>query len=157
MNLTLQREPSTPQSTPGKLYIDGVFYCYTLEDPVRERRNDDGSLIDVAAWKIPGVTAIPSGRYAVIIDQSSRFKRLMPHILDVPGFDGIRIHPGNTSADTEGCVLVGQVRNSLYDILQSKLAFNPLFTRLQATLGLNEQIFIDVEPAIVPRNPQDIA
>ena len=154
MNLTVQREPSTAKSTPGKLYVDGVFQSFTLEDVVRERRYDDGSLIDPTAWKIQGDTAIPSGRYKVIIDFSFRFNRLMPHIIDVPGFDGIRIHSGNTSQDTSGCVLLGTSRNSLDEVLQSRLAFDNFFARLKA-VPTDEPVFIDVENAVpIPKPSQ---
>tara|TARA_R110000796_G_scaffold236658_1_gene356251 strand:- start:117 stop:551 length:435 start_codon:yes stop_codon:yes gene_type:complete len=79
----------------GDLFIDGVFFCYTLED---EKRAD--------GLKVYGETAIPSGTYNVILSVSNRFKRLMPLLLDVPMFKGIRIHGGNTSKDSHGCPLV---------------------------------------------------
>lgn len=148
MELKLEREASTQKSTPGKLYVDGAFVAYTLEDPVRERRYDDGALIEVSAWKIPGDTAIASGRYPVILDYSTRFQCLMPHILNVEGFTGIRIHYGNTAEDTEGCILVGRVRNSADVILQSRAAFEPLFTSMKVAIAHGEQIFITIE------NPQ---
>lgn len=150
MNLTLQREISTAKSTPGKLFLNGVFECYVLEDVVRERRYDDGSLIEVASWKIANETAIPSGRYAVIIDYSTRFKRQMPHILEVPGFDGVRIHWGNWSFNTEGCLLLGRVRNSLDEILQSKVAFDVFFKKLDES---KEQHWITIENALIAAPP----
>lgn len=150
MNLTLQRELSTVKSTPGKLFLNGVFESFTLEDVVRERRYDDGSLIEVSSWKVPNETAIPSGRYPVVIDYSTRFKRQMPHIMGVPGFEGVRIHWGNWSVNTEGCVLLGRVRNSFDEILQSRLAFDVFFTKLS---GSNEQHWITIEPAMIVTPP----
>ena len=79
----------------GDLFIDGVFFCHTLED---EKRAD--------GLKVYGETAIPSGTYNVVVTMSNRFKRLMPLLLDVPMFSGIRIHGGNDSGDTHGCPLV---------------------------------------------------
>jgi hypothetical protein len=79
----------------GDLFVDGVFFCHTLED---EKRAD--------GLKVYGETAIPSGTYNVILNRSNRFKRIMPLLLDVPKFKGIRIHGGNTSKDSHGCPLV---------------------------------------------------
>src|SRR5207302_8902491 len=89
MHLKLIRKIFTDKSTIGALYIDNHFECFTLEDTVRE-----------TGIKIPGRTAIPYGSYEVIIDHSKRFTGNMPHVLNVPGFEGIRIHSGNTSGDT---------------------------------------------------------
>ena len=125
MELTLQREPSTEESTPGKLFINGEFECFTLEDMVRELPG-----VRVAAWKVVSQTAIPTGTYNVTIDMSQRFGREMPHILDVEDFDGVRIHSGNTSADTEGCILIGQARNGPDEVINSRPAFNAFFPKL---------------------------
>lgn len=101
--LIIVREPSTKLSTPGIMYTDtdGVRkrLCYTLEDVVRD-------------VKIPRQTAIPAGEYKLRITMSNRFKRLLPEVLDVPNFLGVRIHGGNTHENTEGCPLVGTIRNS---------------------------------------------
>lgn len=101
--LIIVREPSTKTSTPGILYkeLDGTrqFICYTLEDVVRPE-------------KIKNITAIPAGTYDLRLSQSVRFKKLMPEVLAVPNFSGVRIHGGNTHENTEGCPLVGLVRNS---------------------------------------------
>lgn len=98
MELTLKRDILADGYTLGLLSVDGKPYCYTVEDKVRE------------GVKIPGKTAIPYGRYKVIVNMSNRFKKLMPLLIDVPGFEGVRIHSGNTAEDTEGCIIVGKIR-----------------------------------------------
>ena len=96
MKLTLKRNFKGPDYTIGKLYIDGHYFCDTLEDTVR-----------TSGEKIKGKTAIPAGDYKVIKSYSPRFKKILPEILDVPGFAGVRIHAGNTAKDTDGCLLLG--------------------------------------------------
>jgi len=102
MKITLQRQPSRGGATIGELSIDGLFCCYTLEDEVREVEGRP-----VAEWKIKGATAIPGGTYRVTLEHSARFGADTLTIHDVPGFQYIRMHAGNTSADTEGCPLLG--------------------------------------------------
>lgn len=126
MKLIVERKWFTGKSTCGELFVEGIFECFTLEDVVR-------------VVKIPKETAIPTGTYKVIIDKSDRFKRLMPHILDVPGFTGIRIHPGNTDSETEGCLLVGRKRD--FDIVtESKVAFDALFAKMQKASEITIEI-----------------
>lgn len=120
MTIISQRKWATVDSTISEWYIDGKFECYVLEDVVR-----------APGVKVDGKTAIPAGTYKVVIDMSTRFGRLMPHILDVPGFTGVRIHCGNTDADTEGCLLLGRVKGA-DDVEESKLAFDAFFPKLQA-------------------------
>jgi len=122
MKITVKRIHRTNISTIGELYIDGVFECYTLEDIERE-------------VKIKSETAISKGTYKVIINQSNRFKRLLPLLLNVPNFEGVRIHSGNTNHDTEGCILVGQTRGKNF-IGQSRKAFDKLFKKMQAAKNI---------------------
>jgi Steigviridae/Suoliviridae L,D-carboxypeptidase/transpeptidase len=118
MKLTLVRRIFTDTSTIGELAIEGEPECLTLEDPVRDR-------------KIKGKTAIPAGTYGLVVALSPRFRRRMPRLENVPGFEGILIHWGNTAADTEGCILVGQSKAKDF-VGGSKAAFNALFKKLEA-------------------------
>ena len=138
MNLRLLRKTFTEESTIGVLSINGATECFTLEDKVR-------------AVKIAGKTAIPSGIYEVVITFSDRFQRPLPLLLNVPNFAGIRIHPGNTAANTEGCILVGQTQAKDF-IGNSRAAFDALFPKLDAGLK-QEKIFIEV----VGGSPEDLA
>lgn len=99
MNLLLTRDVFSNTFTLGKLDINGEFFCYTCEDRVRPK-----------GIKIWGETAIPPGEYHISLTWSNRFKKVLPLIVSVPGFEGIRIHSGNTADDTEGCVLLGKTR-----------------------------------------------
>lgn len=96
----------TPESTIGQLYFNGSLFCYTLEDFDRQL-NQDTSIEEIKKIKVPTQTAIPVGTYKMIISESKRFSKDLPLLLDVPGFAGIRIHSGNKSTDSEGCILVG--------------------------------------------------
>ena len=110
--LTLKRQWKSPDSTTGVLKIPGIerefFVC---EDTVREPEGGCPDGMDpakwVASWKKKGITAIPMGRYKLAWTPSARFKKNTLQLLDVPGYGGIRIHSGNRSADTEGCLLPG--------------------------------------------------
>jgi len=107
MKLELKRRYFAETYTIGDLYVDGVFFSNTLEDAVRDL-NKDGDLKDVGETKVMHETAIPYGTYKVIMDISVRFKRLMPLLLNVPHFKGIRIHAGNKATHSSGCILVGK-------------------------------------------------
>lgn len=129
MILELKRKIFTDDSTIGELSIDGKFVCYTLEDKVRD-------------VKIQNVTAIPYGKYEIAITFSNRFKQYMPLLLNVPNFSGVRIHSGNKSTDTEGCILVGSSK-SLNFIGNSRVTYRSLFARIKEA-AKKEKIFINV-------------
>ena len=132
MTLRLDRTELTPEYTIGRLFVDDAEECWVLEDPVRE----DGV-------KVHGKTAIPQGRYRVVIDYSPRFKRPLPHLLDVPNFQGIRIHSGNTVEDTEGCLLVGTSHVGGV-VMRSRTAFTALQSKLVEALSRGEEVWMDV-------------
>jgi hypothetical protein len=138
MLIELKRNPSADGCTLGKLFVDGVFECFTLEDVVREVPGQP-----VLQWKIPNQTAIPTGTYTLTVDFSNHFQKSLPHILNVPGFDGVRIHSGNTAADTEGCVLVGGKEAST-EILNSRDAFGVLFPKIQAAVSRSEHVQLTI-------------
>ena len=102
MELVLKRTRFRDTITTGQLYVDGQFFCFTLEDKVREVPN-----VPVETWKIHGETAIPSGIYEVFLENSPKFGPDTMTLRDVPGFSKIRIHSGNTQDDTEGCIIIG--------------------------------------------------
>jgi len=130
MELVLLRTDRTPARTIGQLYV-ATPECFTLEDAVRE------------GPKVPGETAIPAGRYRVTITKSQRFTRMLPLLLDVPGFDGIRIHSGNSCVDTSGCILVGQAREA-DTILRSRLALEVLLPKIADAEARGQDVWINI-------------
>ncbi len=136
MKLFLYRHTFSSVSTIGDLFVDGDYFCKTLEDADRKLECD--------GEKIPGKTAIPRGTYDVILDWSPRFKRELPHVLDVPGFAGIRIHPGNRAGDTEGCILVGSKVVSEDFIADSRYTFMVLMNRLEDVYERGDIIVLEV-------------
>lgn len=128
MNITLNRIAKKSKYTIGKLYIDGEYFCDTIEDADRGLTQ---TMTDaqIKSKKVYGQTAIPTGTYKVIISYSNKFKRQMPLLLNVPGFLGIRIHSGNTEKDTEGCLIVGK-NKVVGKVIESKDTYNKLFSML---------------------------
>ena len=100
MRLLLKRQIKGDTYTIGTLYVNGEKFCDTLEDRVRDLAGGES--------KVPGETAIPEGRYRVIVNRSPKFGRDLPRLLDVPMFEGVLIHRGNTAEDSAGCILVGE-------------------------------------------------
>lgn len=132
MELKLERDVRTEEFSLGRLFVDGEEECFTVEDRVRP-----------AGEKVHGETAIPAGRYKVIITMSPRFKRMLPLLVDVPGFEGIRIHPGNDAGDTEGCILPGR-RRTQDGVGESRLAFDALYNKIGNALDSGEEVWITV-------------
>lgn len=129
MELTLTRRIYTREATTGELAIDGVRQCFTVEDN-----------FPTPYVKIPGKTAIPEGRYRVSIERSPRFSAMaghdvfLPRLHDVPGFEGVLIHSGNTADDTEGCLIVGRTLG-VNRVDESRLALADLQPKLQKAQG----------------------
>lgn len=127
-NLRLERE-CLEERTLGKLYINKEFFCSTIEDKYRDLSKEK---------KVYGETCIPFGTYKVIINMSPKYGRLMPRLLDVPHFDGILIHSGNTEQDSAGCILVG--KRSGQKVINSRDTFNRLFARLEKYSNIKIEI-----------------
>lgn len=132
MKLVLERSWCGPTCTIGHLLVDGATECFTLEDVVRP-----------AGEKVAGKTAIPAGTYSVTITPSRRFQRDLPLVENVPNFDGIRIHPGNTAEDTEGCILVGRTKGPTW-VGESKAAFAALFQKIKDALDAGDTVTLEV-------------
>lgn len=134
MELTLNRIFLGSSATIGELYVDREHIADTLEDRVRPEGE-----------KVYGKTAIPEGTYEMVLSYSPRFKKILPEILNVPNFTGIRIHCGNSSADSSGCILVGTWDGEKEDwVSDSKVAFNKLMSLLQKAADNKEKITITI-------------
>lgn len=147
MLLSLRREASANGWTLGRLHVDGRFDCYTCEDVVRE-----------PGVKVPGQTAIPAGRYRIVVNVSPRFTRIagrpvsMPLLVGVQGFEGIRIHPGNTHKHTEGCILPGLGHNA-QGVTDSQPAYDRLLEQIDAALAAGEEVWIEISNAVRRSEP----
>lgn len=144
MEIKVTREHFNEQCTIGSLSIEGDnLLLYTLEDCDRRLSNTD-DLGAIKQMKVFGSTAIPYGRYEVAMTYSDRFKQVMPLLLNVKGFEGIRIHAGNTAADTLGCLLVGYQKDILNNrILQSRGAIAELYMLITEAIK-KEKVFITI-------------
>ncbi len=135
MQLKLNRIFKTNTFTIGELYINEKYVTDTLEDRVRPEGE-----------KVYGKTAIPEGKYEIELTHSPRFKKILPEILNVPNFSGIRIHTGNSSKDTEGCIIVGTWDGEKEDwVGSSKIAFDKLMSLLEEATNNKEKVTITVK------------
>lgn len=107
MHILVRRIAKRDTYTIGKMYIGTTYFCDTLEDTDRGL-TQASSVSSIQKIKVPSKTAIPTGTYKVVVNKSPKFGRMLPRLLNVPGFDGILIHRGNTDKDTSGCILVGE-------------------------------------------------
>lgn len=128
MKLEVKRIAKQSTYTIGKLFIDGEYFCDTLEDVCRGL-TQNMTEAQIAQIKVKGQTAIPSGTYKVDITFSQKFKKYLPILENVKGFEGIRIHSGNASDDTEGCLLVGK-NKAKGQVLESRDTFNKLMNKI---------------------------
>lgn len=144
MELKVIRKEFSSTTSIGELYINDVFFCYTLEDTDRNLYNTMGSK-EIEKLKIYGQTAIPYGKYEVIISYSNKFKCLMPLVNNVPGYLGIRIHKGNTAEHTHGCLLVG-MKKGIDKITNSTEGYDRLYVLLQEACSKGK-VFITYEKA----------
>ena len=152
MKLTLNRIARKETYTIGRLYIDGQYYCDTIED--KDRDANRNGVFDNEEQKLSSQTAIPNGTYRITMKvQSQRYsnhpnysrcKGYLPRLLNVPSFEGVLIHIGNTAQDSAGCILVG--RNKVVGkVLDSKATFWPLYDRMKAADDRGEEISITVK------------
>ena len=121
--------------TIGVLMVDGEKFSDTLEDKVRDLKSEK---------KVYGETAIPAGKYKVVMSMSSKFKRVMPYLENVPQFTGIMIHPGNTIKDTLGCILVGENKKK-GQLVNSRKYSDELNKRINEAIERKEQVWIEVD------------
>ena len=137
MRIKVLRTTEADTSTEGKLFIGGVQECYSLED--KDRHLEDGG------EKVYGETAIPRGKYKVSITFSNRFQKDLIYIHDVPQFTGVRIHSGNSSKDTEGCIIVGSINKQDDDdwVGGSRVAYRKLHVAVKEALK-NEEVTIEI-------------
>ena len=130
MELLLKRHTFKPTYTIGKLFVNSKYFCDVIEDTVRDL-NMDGDLDDSGEGKIYGKTAIPYGRYEVRLTMSNRFKKLLPILIGVKGFEGIRIHSGNTEQDSLGCLIVGE-NKEVGKVLNSRATMDKLMKEFES-------------------------
>jgi hypothetical protein len=134
-HLYIAKEPDGNNPGLGQPLTKGLQICDTLEPTWRDYAN--------GAYKVKGRSAIPEGRYAVVISFSPKFKQWLPILLGVPKFEGIRIHAGNCSEDTEGCILVGENRE-VGKVLDSRLWLHRLKQKIVEAKEKGEAVWITV-------------
>lgn len=153
MELLLKRIALQDTYTIGKLYVNGTYFCDTIEDKVRDL-NKDGDLNDVGEGKIPSLTAIPYGKYEITLKvKSPKFSLkpsyswcggYLPRLINVPHFEGILIHAGNTADSSAGCILVGENKVK-GQVINSMVTLKKLYPILKEALDRNEKIWIKIE------------
>lgn len=142
MLITIDRAWKRESYTMSRLFVDGEKFCNALEDT--DRGLYQGMCREyVLAKKVKGTTAIPRGTYNVIYTYSPRFKRKLPLIENVTGYEGVRIHPGNTAKDTEGCILVGQ-NLKVGMVLNSREWTEKLIAKMQTAWSKGEKVKLKI-------------
>ena len=138
MKMKLVRGKGNAKSVEGKMYIDGVFECYTVEDADRR--------LEAGGTKVQNKTAIPRGIYEVKWTHSNRFNKDMPLLMDVPQFTGVRIHAGNSDVDTEGCIIVGAVNEVEGDdwVSASRVAVDRLYPKIKTAVLTGKKVTLEI-------------
>jgi hypothetical protein len=146
MEILVTRKWRSPKSTVSTVKVDGQPHQFILED--RDRGlTSEMNLDDIKREKVYGGTAIPTGRYRVLVTMSARFKRMLPLLVGVPGYSGIRIHPGNRHVDTDGCLLPGKTFWSEagdYAIGTSLTACQDLQAKIKAAIKRGEEVWMTI-------------
>lgn len=143
MEILVERKYKKENYTIGKLYINGEYFCDTLEDKDRGL-NQDMALAELQELKEYGKTAIPTGRYKIEITWSNLFKKMLPILIDVPAYRYIRIHSGNTHKDTEGCILLG-FNLAVGKVLNSRKTMAEFMSILEPIYAAGEEIWITIQ------------
>ena len=146
MELKQVRKFKGDKYTISDFYIDGAKVCNICEDPVRILidKNKDGDFNDAGEGKIYGDTAIPAGKYEVVITYSNRFKKYLPLLLNVPGYEGIRIHGGSSAIDTHGCLLPG-INDIQGRVSNSTKYFTLIFDKISNAINVKkEKVYINI-------------
>lgn len=143
MEILVKREYKKKDYTIGKMYINGEYFCDTLEDTDRGL-TQIMTLSEIKEVKEYGNTAIPTGRYPTAYTYSARFKKHLPLLLNVPAFEGVRIHSGNTHKDTEGCILLGE-NKAVGKVLNSRKTMDEFLRILKPAIEACEDIWITIK------------
>lgn len=142
MELLLTRKFPTKNSCIGELTENGVHRCFILED-VDRGLDSAMPLEEIKSLKVFGQTAIPTGRYEIVITFSNHFKKPLPLLLNVPGFEGVRVHSGNRPQDSEGCLLTGTDYGT-DEVTGSRVAFTVLASDIELAIQ-REKVFITIQ------------
>jgi hypothetical protein len=143
LDIVLWRKYMKEDYTIGHLSMDSEFICDTIEDKVRDY-NRDGDLNDLGEAKVYDETAIPFGRYRVTLEMSPKFKRKLPYLHNVKGFEGVLIHSGNTAIDSAGCIIVG--RNKAPGLVIDSRKFELLIvSRIEAAVKQGKKVYITIK------------
>ena len=143
MEILVKREYKKKDYTIGKMYINGEYFCDTLEDTDRGLRREC-PLAEIKEVKEYGHTAIPTGQYSIAYTYSPRFKKYLPLLLQVPCFEGVRIHSGNTHKDTEGCILLGE-NKAVGKVLNSRKTMDEFLRILKPAIEACEDVWLEIK------------
>lgn len=143
MEVLIKRKWMKPTYTISKVYVDGEdFGCNCLEDTDRGLKKTM-TIADIAKVKVKGATAIPTGTYSVIYTYSPKFRKYLPLLEAVRGFEGIRIHSGNTASDTEGCLLMGR-NTKVGMVTDSRTWTDKLISKMKEAWDRKEKVYIKI-------------